>query len=133
MQPIVFPDTEAWAIRFLDVALKARPEPYASAVYIGNAVPSEPRSRMVIVRRDGGTRLDAVREQARLTLRVYGSTEKEAADLAALVRALLGASADGRPILAVRESIGPTRITDEAGKPAYRYLGVELTVRGTAL
>lgn len=133
MQAIVFPDIEAWAIGYLDAALDARSEPYAASVFIGNEVPETRRDRMVILRRDGGPRLDLTREAARLTIRVYGRTEKEVSDLAALVRALIGAAADGRPVALVRELAGPTPVRDEAGRPTYRLMSVELTALGVPL
>lgn len=134
MQPIVFPDVEAWAVNLLTSALAERPEPYAADVYVANTLPQTRRPRQVIVRRDGGPRLDLVREAARLTVRVYGRDDDETKNLAALVRAFLGAAADGStPVARVRELSGPTPVPDGKGQPDYRLMTVELIVVGAPL
>lgn len=133
MEPVIFPDVEKWAVEYLDTALDARTEPYAANVYISNRKPTTRRQRMVIVRRDGGPRLDLVREVARLSVRVYGSTEKEAHDLAALVRAILGVAANDDAVLDYREQSGPMPVDDAVDGLTYRLLIVELTFIGAAL
>lgn len=134
-QAIIFDDVEAWAINFLTSALANRTEPYAANVYVANALPQTRRARQVIVRRDGGTRADLIRDLPRLTVRVYGRNDAETGDLAALVRALLGAAADGStPVARVREALGPTAVPDPtAGQPDYRLMTFELTVVGRPL
>lgn len=87
---------------------------------------------MVIVRRDGGARLDPVREAARLGVRVWGSTEKEASDLAALVRALMWAAPDGQPVVRVDELSGPVPVADESAQPL-RYMTFSVVQRGSYL
>lgn len=134
MQPtdVVFPDVELWATGYLRTALAARPEAWASAAWVDIKVPNPRHDRMVIVRRDGGPRLDTVREAARLTVRTWGKTEKEAADLARLVRALLSSSADGDPVCRVIDQSGPSAVPDESGQPL-RVFVLELIVRGVPL
>lgn len=133
-QAILFPDVEVWATTYLTSALASRPEPYAADVYVANLLPQTRRPRQVIVRRDGGPRLDLVRDAARLTVRVYGRNDAEAADLAALVRALIGAAADGStPVVRVRELAGPLPVPDANGQPDYRLFTVEVTVKGSPL
>lgn len=129
---VVFPDVELWATGWLRTALAARPEAYAANVFVGTAVPSTRRDRMVTIRRDGGPRLDATREAARLGVNVWGKTEQEASDLARLVRALLWAAPDGNPVCRVDELAGPSPVADESGQPR-RFLTFELTVRGSDL
>jgi hypothetical protein len=129
---LVFPDVELWATAYLRAALGARPEAYASQVYVSNAVPTTRQPRMVIVRRDGGPMLDRWREAARLTVRVWGGTEREATDLARLVAALLWVSADGNPVLRVTQPTGTTPVADDSKQPL-RLLAFELTVRGTPM
>lgn len=132
-EPILFPDAEALATTLLTSALAERPEPAAADVYVDRKDPATRRARMVLVRRDGGNRLDLVRDAARLTVRVYGSTDDEARDLAALVRAILGAAADGStPLLSVREVAGPL-VVETKGLPDYLLLTYELTVKGAPL
>lgn len=133
MQPaVLFPDVEMWATGYLRAALAARSEPVTDGVKVGVKVPKQRPGRFVTVRRDGGPRLDVVREAARLGVNVWALTEKDASDLAALVRALLGASAGEGPVLRARELSGPSPIADESGQPRM-FLVVELTVRGTRL
>lgn len=126
---VVFPDIELWATDYLRDALAARPESYASDVFVATTVPSPRRDRMVIVRRDGGPRLDAVRERARIAVRVFAATEEDVTDLARMVRALLWVGADGKPVSRVDELSGPSAIPDEQ---PHRYMTFELIARGTA-
>jgi len=129
---VEFPDVELWATTYLRAALAARPEPYAAGVKVGVAVPATRSDRMVQVRRDGGPRLDATREAARLGVNVWGKTEQEVTDLARLVRALLGGGADGAPVCRVHELSGPSPVADESGQPR-RFMTFELVVRGVDL
>lgn len=131
MQPpvIVFPDVEMWATTYLRAALSGRPESFASNVYVSNSVPDTRRDRMVVVRRDGGPRLDTVREAARLGVRVWATSEPDATDLARLIRALLWMAPDGNPVCKVNDLSGPSPVADESKQPL-RFFTVELIVRG---
>lgn len=130
---VVFPDAELWATQWLRNALSDRAESYAQNVYVSNAVPSTRRDRMVTFRRDGGPRLDVVREVARLGVNVWGRTEQEATDLARLVRALMwSAPNDGPPVYRVADLSGPSPIADESGQPR-RFFTLELTMRGAEI
>lgn len=130
LAPVIFPDVELWATGYLRSALAARIEPYAAGVFVANYVPKSRRDRMVQVRRDGGPRLDAVRESARLTVRVWGTSEQEATDLARLVAALLWASPDGNPVVRVSQNSGPSPIPDEQPQ---RLMSFDVVVRGSDL
>lgn len=127
---VVFPDVEMWACGYLRPALAARPEPYAEDVYVGNVVPATRTQRMVVVRRDGGPRLDRTRDSARLTVRVWGGSEQEATDLARLVAALLWAAPDGNPVIRVDQPTGPSPVADDSRQPL-RLQTFDLIVRGT--
>jgi hypothetical protein len=127
---VVFPDVELWACDHLRAALAGRPEPYAAGVHVSNVVPSPRTDRMVVVRRDGGPRLDHTRDLARLTVRVWGSSEQEATDLARLVAALLWAAPDGQPVIRVDQPTGPTPVADDSRQPL-RLQTFDLIVRGT--
>lgn len=124
---VVFPDLELWATGYLRTALAARTEPYAASVYVSNAVPDPRRDRMVTIRRDGGPRLDVVREAARIGVNVWGRTEQEASDLARLVAALLWAAPDGNPVCKVTQLSGVSPIADAQPR---RYSTYELITRG---
>lgn len=129
--PLLFPDVELLLTTRLRALIDARPEPYAWAVFVGNAVPKQRRDRMVIVRRDGGNRAGH-RDNARVGLNVWAPTEQEATDLARLVAALMYALPTGAPILAVTQLSGPTPIAEES-KQSRRYLVFEVATRGTSL
>lgn len=125
---IIHGDVELWATTYLRTALAVHP--IGLGVFVSNRVPDPRRPTMVIVRRDGGARLDTVREEARLNVRVWASTDREATDLAALVRALMWAAPDGKPVVRVTELSGPTPVPDESGQ-SLRYLLFNVTQRGT--
>lgn len=127
---VVQPDVELWATRWLRAALAARGEPYAANVYVSNAVPAQRRDRMVLLRRDGGLRLDLLREAARLGVQVWATTDQDASDLARLVAALLWSAPDGQPVLKVTQPTGATPVADPSGQPL-RYMTFEVTTRGT--
>lgn len=133
---IVFDDIELWATARLRTLLDARTEPYTDDVFVSNKMPRnattkkvERRDRMVLVRRDGGGRLDAVREAPRLGIQVWAITDQDANDLARLVAALLWASPDGNPVAKVTITGGPYPVADESGQPL-RYITAELIARG---
>lgn len=128
--PVVFPDVELWATTWLRAALTGRAEPYTQGVLVGVVLPTTRRPRMVMVRRDGGPRLDVAREAARLGVNVWGATEQEASDLARLVAALLWAAPDGNPVCKATQLAGPSPVADSQPR---RYMTFELVVRGADL
>ena len=127
---ILFPDVELVITTYLRQALNARWEPYIFGVKVGTTVPKHRPVRLVTVRRDGGPRLDHVREAARVGVNVWAGTEQDASDLAALIRALMWAAPDGAPICRVVELSGPSPVADVVPR---RYLTFELIVRGADL
>ena len=138
---VLFDDIELWATGRMRTLLAARGESYAAGVYVGNSRPSadawkaaHPTSpyptRMITVRRDGGPRLDAVREAPRLGINVWGKTDQEAGDLARLTAALLWASPDGDPVCKVTITGGPYAVPDESTQPRF-YFTAELTSKGS--
>lgn len=125
---VTFTDVEAWACAWLHDQLAQRPEPHAHGVYVSSQVPNPRMDRMVILRRDGGPRLDVVREVARLDVRVWASSDGEVADLTALVRGLLAATVGEGPVRGYSEVAGPITVPEESGQPL-RYFTVELIAR----
>lgn len=132
LSPVIFPDVELWATGFLRTALAARGEAYAAGVHVSTTVPATRHNRMVVVRRDGGPRLDATREAARLAVRVWATTDQDATDLARLVAALLWAAPDGNPVLKVTQVSGVSPVADPSGQPL-RFMSFELVIRGVDL
>lgn len=128
----LFPDMEAWAVSYILDALAGRSETYTSDVHVSNEVPNPRLERMVIVRRDGGTRQSVAHEVARLGIRVFAGNDEDAADLTAMVRALLEESPGNGPVRRYTEIAGPARLIEDSGQPV-RYFVSELTVRGGTL
>ena len=130
---ILFPDIELVLTTKFRAALAARTEPYATGVFVSNAVPNPRRDRMVIVRRDGGTPT-AMRDRPRVTVRVWAMSEQDATDLARLVMALAPTLIDGSPIVAAPTDgrPGPNPVADESGQPM-RMLSIEFHTRPTQL
>lgn len=130
--PVIFPDVRKSVIDGVRAALAGRPEPVAANVYVGGDVPPQDRrTRMVTARLDGGARLDGARESVRLGINVWATSESDAHDLAQLVRAILWALPDGKPIVAITDSSGPYVVPDQSTQP-HMYLSVEVIVRGAA-
>lgn len=134
LQVVLFADVELTITGLLRTALAARAEPYTDDVYVSISSPAdtatgEPTTpaRMVTVRRDGGPRLDVARDQARVAVNVWASTEQDCNDLARMVAALMWAMPDGNPIVRVDQTSGPTTIPDD--RP-HKYLTFDITLRG---
>lgn len=129
MQPVVmFADFEAWATDWLRAQLMIRPEAYAADVFVATEVPETRLDRMVILRRDGGPRLDVARELVRLGIRVWGEDDEVANDLAQLVRALLAATPGEGPVRRYTEIAGPVTIDDGTPQPQ-RFMTAEFIAR----
>jgi hypothetical protein len=126
---VIHDDIELWATTRLRALINARTELYTDDVYVSNTVPASRRDRMVIVRRDGGGRLDAVREAPRLGVQVWAMTEQDANDLGRMVAALLAASPDGDPVSRVRITGGPYAVADDSTQEL-RYITCELISHG---
>lgn len=128
---VLFPDVEAHLITYLRAALVARTEPVTANVWVGNLLPKSVPQRAVLVRDDGGPTLGDVRAVARVGVNVWAPSEADVSDLANLVSALVGASADGTPVVRA-QTTRPYSVTDDAGRPRH-YFTAELIVRGTNL
>lgn len=128
---LVFPDVELLLTGRLRALLSGRPEPYTANVHVSNSVPNPRKDRMIILRRDGGA-VSGERDQARVGINVWATSEQHATDLARLVAALLRGLPDGNPILAIPSVTGPSTIADESRQPR-RYLTAEIHTRGVAL
>lgn len=137
LTPVLFDDVELLVTGNLRTALAARSEPYTDGVYVSISSPADPSTggpdtpaRMVTVRRDGGPRLDVVRDQARIAVNVWAATEQDCNDLARMVAALVWAMPDGDPVLRVDQTSGPQTVPDD--RP-HKYMTFDLLIRGTDL
>lgn len=124
---IQMPDVELWGTGWIRSALTFRTEPYASGVYVDHKTPSPLKPYMVIVRNDGGHRLDLLHEAVLLAVNVYGPDEATVDALARLVEALLLSVRSSSPVEKIESQSSPVRIDDTQPR---RYFVVEMTVRG---
>ncbi|WP_052372589.1 hypothetical protein [Nocardia otitidiscaviarum] len=91
MNPVMFPVVEMAVADHLATALAAR----GMAVPVVNGVPHERPSRYVLVLRIGGTQSNLITDRPRIVAECCDQSGPDAAELAATVRALLGAIAPG--------------------------------------
>jgi hypothetical protein len=124
-------DIELLLTGYIRTSLASRPESYASGVSVSNVVPPTMPNRFVQVRRDGG-QVRNLRDTARVAIRCWAATEKDATDLARLVNALLFAAPKSQPVLSVVHQSGPLPIADGSTKPQ-RYSLFEIATRVTVL
>lgn len=124
---VIFPDIEQWLTTYLRAELAGHGH---ADVRVSTKYRQVPRS--VQIRRDGGPRLDVIREAARIgiSVRADDPTGGGVNALAQLVRALIGACPDGNPVLAVTALPGPVAVDDPNGQPL-RFFVAELIVRGS--
>ncbi|MGW5316722.1 hypothetical protein [Nocardia thailandica] len=129
---IVFPDAEAVAVSWLQPQLVAR----GIAIPVATKVPNPRPPRFVRVVRTGGAQRDLVTDRATLVFECWDSSDPGAAQLAAVVRALLGAAVPGWLDTAWSDRIvdlGMVPSPDlDAGSPRH-LVTAELHLRGTAL
>lgn len=128
MSPVIFPDVEMWATKYLRDRLAIYGYP---GMFVSNR--RESQTVAVWVRRDGGPALDQVREAARLGVNVLHTSEKAVNDLARTVSALMRDAAGNGPVLRVLQSSGPSPIPVAEGESLRRYATFEVWVRGSAL
>lgn len=124
----VFPDVELWACESLREQLEIRPEAWAHGMLIDIRVPSVRPDRFVVVQADPGPAA-TLKAQVNLRVRNWAPTEHEAAETAAMLRALVHAAADGRGGISRLPGGGlPAWLTDESDQPA-RVQWIPLLVR----
>lgn len=118
---LVFEDIEIWLAAYLRSLL--------ADVFVGRKVPTTRRDYMVTIRRVGGVTRNRVSETARIGVNVYAPDDAKANDLAAKVRAYVGATAgEGN----VRQSTTTGFYEVEDSQPR-RYFTAELVIKGKAL
>lgn len=124
----VFPDVELWACQALREQLEGRTEAWATGMLVDIRVPPARPDRFVVIQADPGP-TDTFKAQVNLRVRNWAPTEQEAAETAALLRALLFAAADGRDGISRLPGGGlPAWLTDESDQPA-RVQWIPLLVR----
>lgn len=128
---VIFPDIEPLIVEFLNESLATAT---ALEVRVGTKkLPPEatiPDAEVVIVGNYSGT-LDAVRQEATLTVDVYSRDYATASDIGLLVGALI-VQIPGEHIKRAVVTLGPVRLTDESPLEK-RSLSVDLVVKGSTL
>lgn len=131
--PVIFPDVELVLCQYLRNTLPNYGYPVQPAdpegVFVSNKRGTDVTA--VWVRRDGGSDLDQVREEPRVSINVFDPDDKRAGDLARTVAALVRAAADGDPILRVEKNSGPAGVADGVGPR--RFMSFDVAVRGIEL
>lgn len=136
---VVFPDAELIVVEHLRDRFAGYEDlGYVDGVEVGTRKPSPmPTDHPVIqVRRVGGIRETVVSDLARIDLLVWSDTDKKAADLAQLVRAIvLSMAGDTATEVVYRtdEFVGPTRYADPDSDQPRWLLTVEVATRGTTV
>jgi hypothetical protein len=120
---IVFPDAVLWATDYLRRRLTDLGH---ADVFVGSKVPDPREPRMAVVRRVGGVGPNPFVDGPRLQVRVFGSTDEDATELAGLVRALLLASPGDGPVRRARDG----GLVDVEDVQPLRLLTVDLLTRG---
>jgi hypothetical protein len=135
MPAVIFPDVEKVLVAAFKSELDERDESYAINVHVATKKPPPDKKpypkRMVIIRSDGGPKVDWVRKIERIGITIWADTYADASDLARLVEAL-STTLTGEQIKLATVVLSPTRV-DEAGPQECRYLTLELIVKGSTL
>lgn len=128
---MIWPDMAAEFVAHVGPALVRRPEPCTRDVRVASKRTNH--KRQVIATVTGGRKLADVRATVSLRITVLAETDEVAADLAALVGAIVQAWPNGRPVVGVVFVGVPFPATsDTAGKPEFTVVA-ELVVRGRGL
>ena len=134
VEVIAFPDAEAVVVAFLKAELTARGE----SAKVGTKVPANRPARMVKVTRTGGLRRNLMTDSPQLTFECWAATDADAAGLAGLVRAVVGAASSlplplGAQCSRVQEVGGPVSFPDpDTALPRYHFT-MSLELRGQIL
>lgn len=131
--PVLFPDAEEVVVGFLRGALDDR----GDTAEVATRVPNPRPSRLVLVRRLGGPRLNLVADDPQIGVECWDGDTATAHDLAQVCRALIhtmtGRAVDGVPVYRVAELAGPANLPDPlSDQPRYVFT-VQIAMRGTAM
>lgn len=135
MPAVIFPDIEKVLVAAIKSELLTRTEPYAQNVTVATKKPapdvSPYPSRIIVIRSDGGPKVDWVRKIERVGISIWANNYADASNLARLIEAL-SVTLTGEEIKLSRVVLSPTRV-DEAGPQEARYMTLELIVKGSDL
>ena len=128
-EAVVFPDAVDVSLAWLQTQMGPN--------LVVPRVPNPRLSRMVLVRRVGGPRLNQVADNATLAVEAWDELEEDAHDLAAEARAYLfalrGQTVNGVACYRVTDVAGPQLLPDpESDQPRYVFT-VQAAMRGSAL
>jgi hypothetical protein len=135
MPAVIFPDVEKVLVAAVKAELEARSETYAQDVHVSTIKPAADLvpypTRIIVIRADGGPKLDWVRKSERVGIQIWANTYADASDLARLIEAL-SVTMTGESIKLSQVVLSPIRV-DEAGPQECRYMTLELITKGSTL
>lgn len=120
-------------VRFPDATLLATSylRPLMAPVHVGSQVPHDRPVEMVLLRRLGGPRHNAIVDDARIDVQVWAPDDPRASDLAETARYHLARMPEHVPEVRVSaEESGPTLIPDAPSDVPRALMTVVLSVRG---
>jgi len=129
-------------VRFGDIELavvnrvRARLVAVGDTATVGTKVPNPRPGRFVTVRRTGGLASDyVVTEWAQITVEAWGSSDKQALDLAqfvrGVIRAMPGQTLTGITVYKIEEFSGPANLPDPESSQSRFTWTVSMHVRAT--
>ena len=135
MPAVIFPDVEKVLVAAVKAELETRTESYAQDVHVSTIKPAADitpyPSRIIVIRGDGGPKLDWVRKSERVGITIWANSYSDASDLARLIEAL-SVTMTGEFIKLTQVILSPVRV-DEAGPQECRYMTLELITKGSTL
>ena len=135
MPAVIFPDVEKVLVAAVKAELETRTESYAQNVHVSTIKPAADitpyPSRIIVIRGDGGPKLDWVRKSERVGITIWANSYSDASDLARLIEAL-SVTMTGEFIKLTQVILSPVRV-DEAGPQECRYMTLELITKGSTL
>ena len=132
---VIFPDIEKILVQGLQSALDARSESFAQDVAVSTIKPASDVTpypdRIVVIRGDGGPRLDHVRKLERAGITIWAEDYQTASSLGYLVEALVKElTIDGIKLVDI--ALSPVRVAEETQQEC-RYMTIEVITQGTNL
>lgn len=135
MPATIFQDTEKLLVDAITTSLAERSESYAQGVVVATKKPGpeiQPYpSKVVVVRSDGGPKLDWVRKMSRVGISIWCDTYADAADLSTLLEAL-SITWTNDHIKSCNVILSPVRAKEPSEQEA-RYMTLEVIIKGSNL
>ena len=132
--PVIFPDT---AVVVIDELLNVLPDDGYTDIGVYSSVPNPRPTEFVTVERVGGPRANIAQDSAHLAVDCWSTSDRDAHDLAQIVRARIhamqGTSNEGGTVGRIDELSGPSSNPDPASSQDRYSFQVVVAVRGFTL